>query len=207
MRTFFYWLTQDVHLLSWGVMIALDLLWNVFDLSGGGIICYPVFMVGIFGLCFTAVMLIQHMVSGDEWKPAITKGAIFGAVAAFPFSIVTLIFGGGGLIARGSRSKEYTYTFGRFSLNYRELEKIIKYAAVRCGKLNSGWREMTMENAIATLQGTGRLTGREAQELHEIRTARNAAYHEETPANLAGWADEAERLLGKYRDRFGRVLN
>jgi len=209
MRSFLFWLTQEASGFTWAVAIALDLFWNLLDgmsiFSGIGIICYPVVMAGIFTACFLTVTLIQHYGSGDEWKPAMNKGIVFGVIAALPFSLVSLIAGAFGLIVKGNRGSDYTFSFGKFGINYRELEKTIKHAAISTGLSNGNWREITMETAINTLERAGKLSGREAQELHELRGARNVAHHEETPNNLMLWVDQSERLLQKYRDRFGTV--
>jgi hypothetical protein len=209
MRSFFYWLAQEVSPFSWLVAIALDLVWNLADgasiFSGFGVLCYPVVMTGIFGLCFLSVACIQHFIAGDEWKPALNKGLIFGIIAALPFSVVSLVAGGISLLVKGSRGTEFDAAFGRFGLNYRELEKTIKQAALACGGVNGGWRELTMETAINTLERAGRLSRFEARELHELRIARNEAHHAETPANLSAWVDQSAQLLQKYRERFGAV--
>lgn len=209
MRSFFFWLVQEVSIFTWIVTIALDLSWNLLDgvsiFSVVGILCYPLFMGIIFTVCFIAVTLIQHFHSGDEWKPAMNKGVVFGVLAALPFSIITLIAGALGLIERGSRSQESTQAYGELTINYRELEKTIKHAAIREGKRNSSWREIPMETAINTLEQARKISAQEARELHELRMARNTAYHEETPANLSLWVDQSARLLQKYRQRFGAV--
>lgn len=209
MRSFFYWLVQEVSIFTWIVTIALDFSWNLFDglsfISVVGIICYPLVMGVIFTVCFITVTLIQHFISGDEWKTAMNKGVVFGVLAALPFSIISLIAGALGLTVRNSRSQEYTQAFGELTLNYRELEKTIKHAAINADKRISSWREMPMETAINTLEQAGKISAQEARELHELRMARNTAYHEETPANLSLWMDQSARLLQKYRQRFGAV--
>jgi hypothetical protein len=209
MRSFFYWLVQEVSIFTWIVTIALDLSWNLLDgvsiFSVVGIICYPIVMGIIFTVCFITVTLIQHFLSGDEWRSAMKKGAIFGVLAALPFSIITFIAGALGLIEKGSRSQESTQAYGELALNYRELEKTIKHAAIRAGKRNGSWREIPMETAINTLEQAGKFSAQEARELHELRIARNTAYHDETPANLSLWVDQSARLLQKYQQRFGAV--
>lgn len=206
MRAFFYWLAQEANVFTWFITIGLDLLWNFLDglsiFSGIGILCYPVVMVIIFGACFVPVLLIQHFANGDEWNTALKKGAIFGLIAAMPFSVVTLIAGAVGLGVKQSRGRDYEAAFGRFSINYRELEKTVKRAACSNGVYHGGWREITMETAINTLERSGKVTASEAHELHKIRIARNYAHHEENPANLAGWVGESARLLEKYQRRF-----
>jgi hypothetical protein len=207
MRSFFYWLVQEVSPISWLVAIGLDLVWNLADgasiFTGLGVLCYPVVMAGIFTLCLLSVAGIQHFASGDEWKPALNKGLVFGIIAALPFSVVSLVAGAFGLLAKGSRGGNYDAAFGRFGLNYRELEKTIKQAALACGGVNGSWHELTMETAINTLERAGRLSRFEARELHELRIARNEAHHAETPANLSAWVDQSAQLLQKYRERFG----
>jgi hypothetical protein len=211
MRSFFYWLTQEANGFTWIVTIVFDLFWNWFDglsiFTGLGILCYPFVMAGIFSLCFVAVAFIQHYGSGDEWTPAMKKAAIFGLFAAVPFSVVTLIAGALGLTVKQIRGDDYDAAFGRFSINYRELEKTIKRAASPNGRYNGSWREISMETAIHTLQQTGQISPGEARELHEIRNARNQAYHEETPENLLAWVNESARLLEKYREKFGYYSN
>ncbi len=207
MTAFFYWLTTEVSIFSWLVTLGLDLVWNLFDgtsiFSGLGILCYPVVMGAIFLVCLGTVALIQHYGSGDEWKAALNKGLIFGAIAALPFSVFTLVAGGIGLIVKSTRGGEYEAAFGRFSLNYRDIEKTIKREAVGSGMLSGNWREIRMEEAIDTLERTGKLSRTEANELHQLRIARNNAYHEETPSNLQSWVEHSGRLLQRYRERFG----
>jgi hypothetical protein len=210
MRAFFFWLVEETSIFAWIVTIALDLFWNLLEslslFSGIGVLCYPVVMIAIFTLCFATVSFIQHFLSGDEWQPAMAKGTVFGLIAATPFSVISLIAGMIGLIVRQAAGRDYTFYFGKFGLNYRELEKTIKRAAVRTGRLNGNWGEVTMETAINTLEQAQKISPQEAQELHDLRIARNQAHHEKTPADLMRWVNLSEQILHKFQHRFGMAV-
>jgi hypothetical protein len=187
----------------------LDLLWNLVDglslASGVGVLCYPVLEGCIFAVCFLGVLCFQHYLSGDEWNDAAKKGAVLGLLAALPFSLVSLIFGAIGLLVRSTMDHDYTTNFGRLGMNYRELEKVIKFEAIRTGRVYGSWRDIKMETAINALEQAGRLSGQEARELHSLRVARNDAFHNENPTNLYHWMVFSEQLLQKYRERYSSV--
>ncbi len=209
MKGFFYWLIQEVSAFTWVLTIGLDLLWNLVDgasiFTGVGIICYPFVMMSIFAICFITVAFVQHYISFDKWKMALKKATIFGLIAALPFSIVSFLAGGIGLLVRESMGQDYTYIFGKLGLNYRELEKIIKQKAVATRISYGNWRDISMDTAINTFEQEGKISRQEAHELHQLRLARNQAHHEETPADLFGWVEFSEGLLQKYQNRFGTV--
>jgi hypothetical protein len=85
----------NVHLLSWIMLIVLDLLWNIPEITATiSIVGIPTLLLSsivIFILCFVLVFLIQKVISGDSMGEAAVKGVVMAVIAAVPFSIVSFI--------------------------------------------------------------------------------------------------------------------
>ncbi len=82
-----------LHPLSGLAILLLDNAFFVGELASLGL-SLPVTCTLAFLSSFAGVALIQKLVAGNEWRPAIAKAVLGGIAAGVPFSIAGTVAGG-----------------------------------------------------------------------------------------------------------------
>jgi len=207
MDSLYFWIKKEFHLLSLMTTVGLDVLWSTLEsralAAPGGLQIYPYFLLLIFTSVFGTVSLLQHFLGSDSWKPALVKGAALGLIAAFPFSVVSLIAITVYLAFDLLIGRDKDRLIARLNENYRQMEGVLTQAAVKSGLPSTDGMDPSMGEAIHYLEQSGDLSAGEAVEINRLRTARNYAHRNATSRDLADLVYSSQRLVRRYRERFG----
>jgi hypothetical protein len=183
MKQFYSYLSNEIHWGSWLLFLGIDLAWMAFEPLIGlplvGLLICPLLMGSAFVAAFGGVTLVQRFAAGDAWSPALGKGLAVGLLAALPLSFASLILGAFGLFLRLIyRNDREALLLGQFVRQWRSIERRLRTSVpqeLRDGKLNE---------ILAYLARSGRLTPQEFAELDRLREIRNTIYHQGTPTDL-----------------------
>ena len=190
-------LNREIHVLSLIILLALDLMWMCFEgisiASLVGIFLIVLIVVVVFLTCFTAVALVQHTLNDDDWNSALTKGFVFGIIAAIPLSFVSIIFAAiWGVLRLLFGTDKEVIQLGKLTANWRELEKSLRSMAPE------EMRKENIDDVIRYLHTEGNISTADANDLNELRKYRNVSTHEYTPAAIDDVVTRVTRLRYKF---------
>jgi hypothetical protein len=88
---------QPVHASGCIFIIALDWLWFLVELTGQffsrGFWVSAAMVAAVFVTGFVPVMLIQRLMSHDQWGRSLLKGALMGIALCIPYPVVGTFVG------------------------------------------------------------------------------------------------------------------
>ena len=88
---------QPVHASGCIFIIALDWLWFLVELAGPftsrGFWASTAIVAAVFVTGFVPVMLIQRLMTHDEWGRSFVKGALMGIALCIPYPVVGTFVG------------------------------------------------------------------------------------------------------------------
>ena len=88
---------QQVHASGCIFIIVLDWLWFLLELAGPfasrGFWGSVLIVVGLFIMGMVPVMLIQRIMTDDEWATSFVKGALMGIALCIPYPVVGTFVG------------------------------------------------------------------------------------------------------------------
>jgi len=86
-----------LHILAALATVALDWIWFLIELPATISVAFlPSLLplsLGLGGLSFAAVTLVQHFLAGEAWGKAVTKGLVMGIIAGVPYPVFGTIVG------------------------------------------------------------------------------------------------------------------
>jgi hypothetical protein len=88
---------QPIHASACIYIIALDWLWFMVELAGPfasrGFWASVAIVTAVFVTGFVPVMLIQRLMTQDEWGKSFVKGALMGIALCIPYPVVGTFVG------------------------------------------------------------------------------------------------------------------
>jgi hypothetical protein len=88
---------QPIHPSGCILIIALDWLWFMVELAGPfgsrGFWASAAIVAAVFVTGFVPVMLIQRLMTHDEWGKSFVKGALMGIALCIPYPVVGTFVG------------------------------------------------------------------------------------------------------------------
>lgn len=184
MKRKFAWATLEIHILSWIVTIALDIIWSGVELpaiaSVVGLLTVPGLALVIFGMCLVAVACVQHYIVRDDWGIALSKGVTLGIIAAIPLSFTSLLGGAFlGVFRLLTGLDKEVILLGKFTKEWRLLEGTLR--SIAPPKV----RRKSLFSVIKALKKQANEKNNQALVLllasvDGLRENRNRIFHEET---------------------------
>jgi hypothetical protein len=180
-----YLAMNQISIYSLAATLALDLFWNLFDVT----ILLAIFLAPvIFVVCLTLVTLVQHYVAHEDWGEALAKGLILGFIAAIPFSVTSMLAAVFyGFLDLNYRSDLEVILLGRITKSWKQLENILRKPFistpdydVEIFKVINFWFDRNLISQV------------EKNNLHRIRELRNRTVHASNEPKLS--TDELSAL-------------